>query len=125
CRLAVSVQPQVGEPERLADRGLVGLSPLCLLERHGRLGIVASLEVRPSPLEQLVCLLAVHVLTLAVPTRARKRQSSRVVCASIDRSRSAPVSRSRRSIAWRSSCRTRRSAGRISRPAAAATAGGA
>src|SRR3990170_5763626 len=45
---------KVREAERLADRGLRGLSPLRLLERHRRLGCVTGREVAASLLVEAV-----------------------------------------------------------------------
>src|SRR5262249_59618353 len=50
-------QAEVGDPERLADRGLVGLEPLRLLERHRRLRGHA-LAQPPLPLLEAVVRLA-------------------------------------------------------------------
>ena len=45
-RVAVAAAAEVRAAERLADRGLVGLQALCLLERHGRLRPVALRDQR-------------------------------------------------------------------------------
>src|SRR5206468_10272744 len=45
---------EVRDPERLTDRGLVGLPALCLLERHRRLRGHAALQVGPALLEEAV-----------------------------------------------------------------------
>src|SRR4029079_6023767 len=63
-RLAVAPQPQVRDAQRLADRRLVRLPPLRLLERYGRLGVVAVLHVRPALLIEVVHgLLLIHRLS--------------------------------------------------------------
>ena len=62
-RLAVAPQPQVGDAQRLADRRLVRLPPLRLLERHGRLGVVAVLHVRAALLVEVVHGLLIHRLS--------------------------------------------------------------
>ena len=61
-RLLPALDPEVGDPERLADRGLVGLLLLRLLERHGRLRGHAPAEVVPSLLEEVVGV--AHVIVL-------------------------------------------------------------
>src|SRR5207302_3904502 len=53
-RLAVAAEPEVGDPERLADRGLVRLAPLRLLERHRRLRGLAAAEPLAAFLEVVV-----------------------------------------------------------------------
>src|SRR5215207_1234155 len=52
--LLVTAQAEVRDPERLADRGLVGLSPLRLLEGDRGLSGHALSEVVPALLEKLV-----------------------------------------------------------------------
>src|SRR5207237_10288450 len=49
--LFVAVDPEVGDPERLADRGLLRLARLRLLEGHGRLCGHPLLEERAALLE--------------------------------------------------------------------------
>src|SRR5205814_5945286 len=51
--LGVAVDAEVGDPERLADRRLVGLAGLRLLEGDGRLRGHALLEVRTALLEEV------------------------------------------------------------------------
>src|ERR1700730_4668415 len=46
--------PEVRDPERLADRGLVRLEPICLLQRHGRLRSPPPAEVAPALLEEVI-----------------------------------------------------------------------
>src|SRR5207247_679528 len=53
-RLAVPADPEVRDPERLADRRLVRLAALRLLERHRRLRRATLPEMRPALLEELV-----------------------------------------------------------------------
>src|SRR5205085_644178 len=53
-RLLPAVDAEVRDPERLADRGLVRLAALRLLERHRRLRGAALLQVRPALLEEVV-----------------------------------------------------------------------
>ena len=53
-RLLPALDPEVRDPERLADRRLVGLEPLRLLERDGRLRGHALLEVGAALLEEVV-----------------------------------------------------------------------
>jgi len=52
-RLLVAVDAEVGDPERLADRGLVGLAALRLLEGDRGLRGAALLQVRPALLEEV------------------------------------------------------------------------
>src|SRR4029450_7816182 len=53
-RLLVALDPEVGDAERFADRRLVGLAPLRLLERDRGLRSSALLEVLPALLEEVV-----------------------------------------------------------------------
>ena len=57
--LVPAAQPEVGDPERLADRGLVGLEPLGLLERHGRLRGHALAQPLSALLEEVVGLASI------------------------------------------------------------------
>jgi hypothetical protein len=50
----IALDPQVRDPERLADRRLLRLAPLGLLEGHGRLGGPPLLQVGPSLLVEVV-----------------------------------------------------------------------
>jgi hypothetical protein len=52
--LVVAADAEVRDPERLADRRLVRLAPLRLLERHGRLRGHPLLEMPPALLEIVV-----------------------------------------------------------------------
>src|SRR6266496_4814926 len=52
--LFVAVDAEVGDPERFADRGLLGLEPLRLLERDRRLRRHALPQVGPALLEEVV-----------------------------------------------------------------------
>src|SRR5207247_9599370 len=52
--LLPAVDAEVGDPERLADRGLVRLAPLRLLERDRRLRGAALRQMRASLLEEVV-----------------------------------------------------------------------
>src|SRR5688500_16605562 len=58
AKLGLSLLPaldaEVRDAERLSDRGLVRLEPLRLLERNGRLGGHARLEVLAALLEEIV-----------------------------------------------------------------------
>ena len=58
--LVVAVDAEVRDPERLADRRLVRLAPLRLLQRHGGLGGHALLRRAPALLEEAVGLLIAH-----------------------------------------------------------------
>src|SRR5262249_17287440 len=53
-RLVVAAEPEVGDPERLADGRLVRLLPLRLFERHGGLRGLAPPEPPPPFLEVVV-----------------------------------------------------------------------
>src|SRR5205085_10978793 len=57
CRVPPA-NAEVRDPERLADRGLVRLTALRLLERDGRLGGHAALQVSLALPKQAVCRLA-------------------------------------------------------------------
>src|ERR1700693_2533308 len=59
-RLLVTLHAEVGDGERLADRGLVRLSALGLLERDARLSRHAVLQVRPALLEEVIGLAFAH-----------------------------------------------------------------
>src|SRR2546429_9569321 len=50
----VALKPQVRDSESLADRRLLGLPPLRLLEGDGRLGCPPLLQVAPSLLVEVV-----------------------------------------------------------------------
>src|SRR5207248_6073926 len=52
-RLRVALDAEVGDPERLTDRGLLRLAPLGLLERNGGLRRTPLLEVRPALLKEV------------------------------------------------------------------------
>jgi hypothetical protein len=52
--LVVAVDPEVRDPERLADRGLLRLTPLGLLERDGRLSRHPLAELSAPLLEEVV-----------------------------------------------------------------------
>jgi hypothetical protein len=47
------MDPEVRDPERLADRRLLRLAPLRLLEGYRRLSGAALLKMRPALLEQI------------------------------------------------------------------------
>src|SRR4029450_1514125 len=66
--LVVAPDPEVRDPERLADGGLVRLAALRLLERHGRLGGHPLTEMPLALLEVVVDL--AHVLRLLAASRA-------------------------------------------------------
>src|SRR5581483_11556528 len=53
-RLAPAVDAEVGDAERLADRRLLRLAPLGLLQRDGRLGRASGAQVRAPLLEEVV-----------------------------------------------------------------------
>ena len=74
--LVVAADPEVRDPERLADRGLVRLAPLRLLERHGRLGGHPLLEMPAALLEVVVDLAhsASQIRKVLLQTVKRMRQ---------------------------------------------------
>src|SRR5262249_34390761 len=94
--LRIAVDPEVGDPERLADRGLLGLAPLRLLQRDRGLSGHAFTEVGPALLEQVV-----RLAHLAPESKFRLflvkriRQTSR----SPEAARATPYERSRDSLA--------------------------
>src|SRR2546430_6657563 len=53
-RFLVTLDAEIRDPERLADRRLVRLPPLCLLQRHRRLRRPALPEVGPPLLIEVV-----------------------------------------------------------------------
>src|SRR6187551_1452718 len=61
CGAAIAAAAKVGAPERLADRALVRLEPLRLLEGHGRLCPVTLGDQRETALEKGVRVLVVGV----------------------------------------------------------------
>ena len=93
--LGVAAHAQVGDAERLADRGLVGLAPLGLLERDGRLGVVAPRASARDPAGRA------RRCPRAPQLQGSGRFSSRVICDSAERIRRAPVTRSRGESCWR------------------------
>src|SRR6188472_3677491 len=48
--------PEVRDPERFADRGLLGLQPARLFERHGRLRRETLTQTGTTQLVKVVCL---------------------------------------------------------------------
>src|SRR5207248_6243886 len=88
--LLVAVDAEVGDSERLADRRLVGLARLRLLEGDGRLRGHALLEVRTALLEEVEGLAHVVMVPLSVNLTRQARPSERRETR--PRARSTPVS---------------------------------
>src|SRR6266545_3905169 len=61
-----AVDAEVGDAQRLADRRLLGLAALRLLQRNGRLSGAAVLQMRFPLLEQVVCLVSTHRIRLRI-----------------------------------------------------------
>ena len=107
--LVVAADAEVRDAERLADRRLVRLAPLRLLERDGRLRGHAVLEVRAALLEEVVGRLAHASDTESSPPPSQADPSSRAS----SRSRSPrPLARVDRRAGTRARARTAARVGR-------------
>src|SRR5207247_8106953 len=95
--LGEALDPEVRDAERLADRGLLGLAPLRLLERDGRLGGPSAREV--------LLPLSVEVVGLAHTLLQRYGKFSTTTSSGRVRSRVGPTSRARTSVPASSSSR--------------------
>src|SRR6266511_443637 len=73
--LLVAPDAEIRDPERLADRGLIGRAPLRLLERDGGLGRPAAPQMLASLLEKVVDLVLAHG-ALTVAGRARRAEGN-------------------------------------------------